>query len=203
MSSAKTIAAILSLVELVDLKSFIGNPFTSQPIYIVACAFLMEAAAQSTPLSDTPVDGHERREINNKQATSRQTSTAKHTLLSSVAIQNYQRCYNALKFLETYWAGTRYIVTTLDRRAKGIMGPLLTTPEDTTISAMKQDVTTPGRRRSTSHNASIGTTEATEKSPRSRAGDGSKSAWPPNIEPSEGMSSIQPLIFCLVSFGCS
>src|ERR1700761_5315794 len=48
MSSAKTIADILAFAELIDVKSFIGNPFTSQPMYIAACAFLAEAAAHSS-----------------------------------------------------------------------------------------------------------------------------------------------------------
>ncbi len=45
MSSAKTIADILAFAELIDPKSFIGNPFTSQPMYIAACAFLVESAS--------------------------------------------------------------------------------------------------------------------------------------------------------------
>ena len=48
MSSAKTIADILAFAELIDVKSFIGNPFTSQPMYIAACTFLAEAAAHSS-----------------------------------------------------------------------------------------------------------------------------------------------------------
>ncbi|KAJ9638273.1 hypothetical protein H2199_006960 [Coniosporium tulheliwenetii] len=43
MSSAKTIADILAFAELIDPKSGIVNPFTSQPLYIAACAFLKEA----------------------------------------------------------------------------------------------------------------------------------------------------------------
>src|SRR5271169_442312 len=48
MSSAKTVADILAFAELIDPKSFIGNPFTSQPMYIAACAFLMESAAHTS-----------------------------------------------------------------------------------------------------------------------------------------------------------
>ncbi len=47
MSSAKTIADILSYSQLMDAKASLGNPFTSQPIYIAACAFLKETVAQS------------------------------------------------------------------------------------------------------------------------------------------------------------
>jgi hypothetical protein len=48
MSSAKTIADILAFAELIDPRSFIGNPFTSQPMYIAACAFLKESAAHTS-----------------------------------------------------------------------------------------------------------------------------------------------------------
>src|ERR1700709_178264 len=46
-SSAKTIADILAFAEIIDPRSFIGNPFTSHPMYIAACAFLMESAAHT------------------------------------------------------------------------------------------------------------------------------------------------------------
>ena len=54
----------------------------------------------------------------------------KHTLLASAANQNYQRCYRALKTLETYWAGVKYILTVLDQKAKGVGDPLLYTREE-------------------------------------------------------------------------
>ena len=47
MSSAKTIADILSYSQLMDAKASLGNPFTSQPIYIAACAFLKETAERT------------------------------------------------------------------------------------------------------------------------------------------------------------
>ncbi|EME47367.1 hypothetical protein DOTSEDRAFT_69339 [Dothistroma septosporum NZE10] len=47
MSSAKTIADILAYSQLVDAKASLGNPFTSQPIYIAACAFLRETVEQT------------------------------------------------------------------------------------------------------------------------------------------------------------
>jgi hypothetical protein len=138
MSSAKTIADILSFSELIDAKSFIGNPFTSQPMYIAACAFLMESAYYSYPSSRSgsppilvtnqssaftippmePTNGSERK------------SNAKHILLASAAKDNYQRCYQALRTLETYWEGARYILTVLDQKAKGIGDPLLYTAEE-------------------------------------------------------------------------
>jgi hypothetical protein len=61
---------------------------------------------------------------------SERNSTAKHILLASAAKENYQRCYKALKALDAYWEGTRYILTVLDQKAKGIVDPLLYTAED-------------------------------------------------------------------------
>ncbi|KAH1597341.1 hypothetical protein KXX21_008794 [Aspergillus fumigatus] len=138
MSSAKTIADILSFSELVDGKSFIGNPFTSQPMYIAACAFLMESAYYSSPPSRSgsppcqPLlnDQSSGFVMPNMDSSSERKSSAKHILLASAARENYQRCYKALKALETYWEGTRYILTVLDQKAKGIVDPLLYTEEE-------------------------------------------------------------------------
>ncbi|KAJ5131433.1 uncharacterized protein N7515_007472 [Penicillium bovifimosum] len=141
MSSAKTIADILSFSELVDGKSFIGNPFTSQPMYIAACAFLMESAYYATPSSGAdstqppPLlanqsSGFVMPNMETSDGTERK-STPKHILLASVAKENYQRCYKALKALNTYWEGTGYILTVLDQKAKGIVDPLLYAVEET------------------------------------------------------------------------
>ncbi|KAJ6031795.1 hypothetical protein N7540_002527 [Penicillium herquei] len=140
MSSAKTIADILSFSELVDGKSFIGNPFTSQPMYIAACAFLMESAYYSSPSSQGTSPPPQPLLSNSSSgfvmptmessSGSEQKSTAKHILLASAAKENYQRCYKALKALEGYWEGTGYILTVLDQKAKGIVDPLLYTAED-------------------------------------------------------------------------
>lgn len=140
MSSAKTIADILAFAELIDAKSFIGNPFTSQPIYIAGCAFLMESAYYSLPSSraESPPLLPDFREHEPKipihtadtTASSERNTNAKHSLLAAAAKENYQRCYKALKSLETYWAGTKYILTVLDQKAKGIWDPLLYTEEE-------------------------------------------------------------------------
>ena len=72
--------------------------------------------------------------------------TAKHTLLATAANQNYQRYYKALKVLETYWAGRRYMLTALDQKSKGIMDPLLFTLEgiDSEMPSTEPSFTTPG-----------------------------------------------------------
>jgi hypothetical protein len=59
-----------------------------------------------------------------------QQRAAKHSLLASAANQNYQRCYRALQQLESYWAGTKYILTVLDQKAKGVVDPILYTREE-------------------------------------------------------------------------
>ncbi|KAF2845245.1 hypothetical protein T440DRAFT_502607 [Plenodomus tracheiphilus IPT5] len=165
MSSAKTVADILAFTELIDAKSGLGNPFTSQPIYIAACAFLKETAmhsASSQPHSRPSSPGRHS-EQERKQPTSNsldrlgpindheQKQAAKHTLLASAANQNYQRCYRALKALETYWAGVKYILTVLDQKAKGVGDPLLYTREEmeSALEAPRPEpsFTSPGWRR--------------------------------------------------------
>jgi hypothetical protein len=59
-----------------------------------------------------------------------QQLAAKHSLLASAAKQNYQRCYRALQQLESFWAGTKYILTVLDQKAKGVVDPILYTREE-------------------------------------------------------------------------
>ncbi|KAF3481217.1 pathway-specific nitrogen regulator [Arthroderma uncinatum] len=140
ISSAKTIADILAFAELIDAKSFTGNPFTSQPIYIAACAFLMESAFYSLPSSraESPPPKAESSSQPTKPSLppaerpvgSDRNSSAKHSLLAAAAKENYQRCYKALQSLEKSWAGTKYILTALDQKSKGIWDPLLYTEEE-------------------------------------------------------------------------
>ncbi|KAK3344194.1 fungal-specific transcription factor domain-containing protein [Lasiosphaeria hispida] len=126
MSSAKTIADILAFAELIDPKSFIGNPFTSQPMYIAACAFLMESVANtSEPPSREPTPADSKADVHRapsarKQNSANDTRSAKHSLLASAANQNYQRCYKSLQELQKYWGGVGYILNALDQKSKGI-----------------------------------------------------------------------------------
>ncbi|KAK1967647.1 hypothetical protein LY78DRAFT_482120 [Colletotrichum sublineola] len=124
MSSAKTIADILAFAELIDPNSFIGNPFTSQPMYIAACAFLMESIANaSNPTSrETSPPAELKTESRKQKASSHEhrTSSTKHSLLASAANQNYSRCYKSLQQLHKYWGGVKYILTALDQKSKGI-----------------------------------------------------------------------------------
>lgn len=121
MSSAKSIADILTFADLIDAGSIIGNPFTSQPIYIAACAFLLESASKdSVPFSRTLSPRQENGNAPNATTPFKQPGTAKHLLLTANANQNYQRCYKSLQHLHEYWGGVKYILTALEQRQKGI-----------------------------------------------------------------------------------
>lgn len=121
MSSAKTICDILSFADLIDAKSFIGNPFTNQPIYIAACAFLMESnatnASEGSSREGTPSASNSN--ANRRQQAKPNTKQSRHSLLASAANQNYQKCYNSLQQIQSYWGGVTYILTVLDQKSKG------------------------------------------------------------------------------------
>ncbi|XXG96379.1 hypothetical protein Hte_002661 [Hypoxylon texense] len=122
MSSAKTIADILAFAELLDPTCFIGNPFTSQPIYIAACAFLKESrSSPSQPVSRdaTPPPDHKNQSHRGGSAIFDSGLSSRHLLLASAANQNYQACYKALKQMHAYWGGVRYILTALDQKLDG------------------------------------------------------------------------------------
>ncbi len=151
MSSAKTIADILAFAELIDPRSFIGNPFTSQPMYIAACAFLMESAAHTSQPTSRDVSpprqtlrGNAKDWKNNGRPSDQKQ---KHSLLASAANQNYQRCYKALQQLETYWAGTRYILVALDQKAKGIWDPETYTEQEYESTKVRHDMIPSWRRK--------------------------------------------------------
>ncbi|KIX07999.1 uncharacterized protein Z518_02653 [Rhinocladiella mackenziei CBS 650.93] len=197
MSSAKTIADILAFAELIDVKSFIGNPFTSQPMYVAACAFLAEAAAHtSQPPSRTtspPPNGHPSRTkpeaISEKAYSEQKAASARHTLLATAANQNYQRCYKALKTLDSYWAGCRYILTALDQKSKGLMDPLLFTAEDIDgeMPSTEPSFTTPGWRRSTTLAASLGVYGNAFSRLRSLKGLGEGMSFSPKMDLSQAI----------------
>lgn len=146
MSSAKTICDILSFADLIDPNSFVGNPFTSQPIYIAACAFLMESSANASAAPSRegsqprtgPANAKEGEPVKGGGA----SKHSRHSLLASAANQNYQRCYSSLQHLHTYWGGIKYILTALDQKSKGIWDVETFTSEeyDATDAAKGRDL---------------------------------------------------------------
>jgi hypothetical protein len=198
MSSAKTIADILVFAELIDVKSFIGNPFTSQPMYIAACAFLAEAAAHASqpPSRSTSPDRAANKQTkiesgNETKVHIDRRQTTKHTLLATAANQNYQRCYKALKMLDSYWAGCRYILTALDQKSKGLMDPLLFTSDDLDgeMPSTELAFTKPGWRRSTSSSASMGVPMGKDSFGAFSALGGSPTgkSWSPKLDHSQAI----------------
>ncbi|KAI1424809.1 fungal-specific transcription factor domain-containing protein [Xylaria sp. FL1777] len=119
MSSAKTIADILAFAELLDPRCFIGNPFTSQPIYIAACAFLLESKANSSQPDSRFASPQPVQKTQAPKAVDQNNGPSKHLLLASAALQNYQLCYKALKQMHAYWGGVRYILNVLDQKSHG------------------------------------------------------------------------------------
>jgi hypothetical protein len=188
MSSAKTIADILAFAELIDPRSFTGNPFTSQPMYIAACAFLMESAAHtaSSPTSrdgSPPLKEKEKEKEKEKRPNGEKTreQKQKHSLLASAANQNYQCCYKALQQLETCWGGTRYILVALDQKAKGIWDPETYTEQEYESTKIRHDMIPSWRRK----------ISLTAPSPSGRLSDLVRSpqldAIPSNIDPSQAI----------------
>lgn len=144
MSSAKTIADILTFAELIAPKSLVGNPLFSQPIYLAACAFLTEAAASDTrPVSPTPSPQPALSKSQSKPKSGNLRSLNKHFLLSSAASQSYHRCYNALGQLYKYWGGVESLLTALDQKSEGVWNV------ETRTRAVYED-TKPARREWTS-----------------------------------------------------
>lgn len=125
-SSAKTIADIVAFAELIDHQSYIGNPFTSQPIFIAGCAFLKESAlSASSPPSREPSPGPSNRSTPSSRPHGGRLGVPtdnrpRHSLLTSAAAANYARCSQALSRVEQYWAGVGYIINAMEQRSQGI-----------------------------------------------------------------------------------
>lgn len=229
MSSAKTIADILSYSQLMDKKASLGNPFTTQPIYIAGCAFLretVEQTASSNGQSRSTSPGHSKdgssdgtrpasasttqpstgvdKSPNGKSATVHEgkPQLAKHTLLATAATQHYQLCYKALQSLETYWAGTKYILTILDQKFEGNGDPLLYTSEEAESSMElprpEPSFTSPGWRRKFSWGPYAGgSSNDSNQSPSwppKMLGFGQVPGSPRGVDPSKGMyfGAIEP-----------
>jgi hypothetical protein len=121
ISSAKTIAGILDFALVTDPKSFVGTPFISQPIYIAACALLMESAEKEPAQRQGEAPLRQEAKVQrNVPGLSRPPRSAKQSLLRSTANQDYQKCYRSLQHLHKYWGGVKYILAALEQRQKGV-----------------------------------------------------------------------------------
>lgn len=141
MSSAKTICDILAFAELLDPRALICAPWLSQPIFTAASAFLMERKdampnanepPESAPLSNREhLQGYRQRVQSVTEETRNSPSgQAKLSLLYAAANTNFQHCHGSMKTLLQYWQGIDYILSVMDQKAKGIIDPILYTPED-------------------------------------------------------------------------
>ncbi|KAK4189917.1 fungal-specific transcription factor domain-containing protein [Podospora australis] len=123
ISSAKSITDILSISGMISFSSFFGNPFTSQPIYIAACAFLLESRSlKSGPPSraQSPLPNWNHPLFARIPRAMAEVRATQPSFLAHIVNQNYQRCYDALLLLRSYWGGIGYIITALDQKSKGI-----------------------------------------------------------------------------------
>lgn len=132
---------------------------------------------------------------NNSSSESDQKQAAKHTLLATAANQNYQRCHRALKSMETYWAGVKYILTVLEQKAKGVGEPLLYTREemDSALEPPRKEpsFTSPGWRRKLSWGTYLTAQDVTEMDTTKLSAairKGAKTPIPGSpLNPSQGM----------------
>jgi hypothetical protein len=130
----------------------------------------------------------------NMDSSSERKSSAKHILLASAARENYQRCYKALKALETYWGGTRYILTVLDQKAKGIVDPLLYTEEE--MENATETFPLPPSAASTYRQAKSPLSATVEpKKAASAANSSAQGRISPRIDPGQGITIMAYLHF--------
>lgn len=122
MSSAKTIADILQFAELIDPKSFLSNPFTCQPLYISACAFLAESVILAQQ-NDSSIEHRTSQYDNDAHGRDNKGESSEQKSPGPAVHHNYAKCHRGLQQIQSYWSGAKYIVTALEQRASGIWDP--------------------------------------------------------------------------------
>jgi len=138
-----------------------------------------------------------------------QKQAAKHSLLASAANQNYQRCHRALKSLESYWAGVKYILTVLDQKAKGVGDPLLYTTEDVEsaleVPEPEPSFTSPGWRRKLSWGTYLTTDNPEGEVAKMAAAIRKSSRTPipgsPSVHPSQGKPVMREVSAGMLRWG--
>ncbi|RDL30467.1 uncharacterized protein BP5553_10345 [Venustampulla echinocandica] len=103
LSTARTTSSILSLADLVDIKSIFGSPFIDQAVEMAGLVFVAELRIP-TPMPSIPdvVGLHE----------------AGLGELSHEA--HYVVCLRTLRLLMIYWRGIGWILTALEQKYKGV-----------------------------------------------------------------------------------
>lgn len=143
--SAKTIADLADAAQFEEGRTgtvMAGNPFTTQPLYVAACAFLyfMKRGQNKTPTPSSREDSPEKTTMKKPPPKSHASSNAEEKRREDTIIKakkGYDQCYTALQNLEMYWAGTKYILTALDQKFKGITDPEAFTEEEMESTKIK------------------------------------------------------------------
>lgn len=152
LSAARNVANLINFGNYIEeqhrkkgrrLSIVSGNPFTSQPMYVAACAFLMEveihkkellACEANSPKADGKTENGDKRSNSdggtpwNERRKMPTKEEAQHAVAD--AQSHYEWCHRALQELEVYWAGTRYLITVLNQKAEGIPDPEAFTAEE-------------------------------------------------------------------------
>lgn len=101
LSIARTTSSMLSLAELVDIKSIIGSPFIDQAVEMAGLVFIAEL--RIPPVIDSPnppvMMNDELRELGHQT--------------------NYQVCLRTLQSLTVYWRGLTWILTAMEQKYEG------------------------------------------------------------------------------------
>lgn len=151
LQAARNVANLINFANFIEeqekkkgnrLSIVSGNPFTSQPMYVAACAFLMEVEirkkelasceAKSPRAESKPENGARSNSDGGTPWNERRRSPTKEESQHAVedAQSHYEWCHRALQELEVYWAGTRYLITVLNQKAAGIPDPEAFTAEE-------------------------------------------------------------------------
>jgi hypothetical protein len=101
LSLARTTSSVLSLAELVDIKSIIGSPFIDQPVEVAGLVFIAELQIPpAINLPNPPMMMNDRlRELGHQT--------------------NYQVCLRTLQLLTAYWRGLIWIMTAMEQKYQG------------------------------------------------------------------------------------
>lgn len=90
LSSARTVSSILSLVEVVDLRTLLSSPFIDQAVEVAGLGFIAELSSSS------------------------------HSLKKTAHRSNYDICLRTLQRLINYWKGVSWVTTTMEQQAGGL-----------------------------------------------------------------------------------